>query len=51
MDSDPRVPTSSAHEGVLQEHLEECPGAPQEIPEDYAQWLDQQRFDQQELDQ
>jgi len=50
MDNDPRVSTSSAHEDVLQEHLEERPGAPQEIPDDYAQWLDQRRFDEEEGD-
>jgi len=51
MDNDFRVPTSSAHEPGLQEQLEERPGAAQKLPDDYAQWLDERRFEEQELDQ
>ena len=32
--------------------LDECLDGPEELPDDYAQWLDQRRFDdEQELDQ
>jgi hypothetical protein len=51
MENDPRVPTSSSHEGGVQERLEERLDAARELPDDYAQWLDQRRFDDQELDQ
>lgn len=51
MDNDPRHPTTSAHEPGLQGHLEERPDTAQELPDDYAQWLDERRFEDQELDQ
>jgi hypothetical protein len=50
MDNDPRVPASSFAEGVLQGHLEEPSGAAHQFPDDYAQWLDERRFDEEEGD-
>jgi hypothetical protein len=44
---------SSALEVDLQEQqLDECLDGPEELPDDYAQWLDQRRFDdEQEVEQ
>jgi hypothetical protein len=44
---------SSSFEVDLEEkQLDECPDRHEELPDDYAQWLDQRRFDdEQELDQ
>ena len=45
---------SSNFEADLEaKQLDECPDGPKELPDDYAQWLDQRRFDddEQELDQ
>lgn len=50
MDSDPKVPTSSAHEAVVQQQPEERPDTAQELPDDYAQWLDERRFDEEQGD-
>ncbi len=50
MDNDPRVPVSSSPEGVLQQQVEEPPGAAQQFPEDYAQWLDERRLDEEKGD-
>lgn len=37
---------------VKQQRLDERLDGPEELPDDYAQWLDQRRFDdQQEVDQ
>lgn len=44
---------SSSFDGDLEEkQLDECLAGPEELPDDYAQWLDQRRFDdEEEMDQ
>lgn len=40
---------SSSFEVDLQEQqFDECLDGPEELPDDYAQWLDQRRFDEEE---
>jgi len=53
MENAPGNRRSSSFEADLEEkQLDECLDGPEELPDDYAQWLDQRRFDDEEdLDQ
>jgi hypothetical protein len=46
MEDGPGNRRSSSSEADLEEkQLDECLDGPEELPDDYAQWLDQRRFD------
>lgn len=49
MEKDARQRISGcAERDAQQQQLEERPAATEQIPDDYAQWLDQRRFDDDE---
>lgn len=40
--------SSASEVDLQQQQLDECLDDPEALPDDYAQWLDQRRFDDQE---